>query len=150
MSSDKQFNLGLLDKGIDDIDDLPGFSVPVNGVYSLKFSTAIKVVKMKGIEKDCVEANFEVIECIEQNDPEEAATTPGTKFSMLFQLGNEIAEGKMKELLTPIASHFGERSLGKLVTETCKDLIITAKVARRADKEDSEKFYPVVTNVVIA
>lgn len=150
MSNDKSFNLGLLDKSIDDIEDLPGFEVPVAGVYSLKFSTAVKVVKMKGIDKDCVEANFEVIECVEQNDPEETPTKAGTKFSMLFQLGNDVAEGKMKELLTPIGAHFNVANLGTLVTETCKDLIITATVKRRADKEDAEKFYPVVTNVMIA
>jgi hypothetical protein len=146
MSNEKSFNLGLLDKSIDDIEDLPGFEVPVNGVYTLKFSTAIKVVK----DKDCVEANFEVIECQEQNDPEATPTKAGTKFSMLFQLENEIAQGKMKELVMPIAAHFGERNMGKLITETCKDLIINAKVTRRADKEDKEKFYANVTNVTVA
>lgn len=146
MSNTKQFNSSFLDKSIDDIDDLPGFEVPVNGIYTLKFSTQVKIVK----DRDCVEANFEVIECNEQNDPNETATKPGTKFSMLFQLGNEIAEGKMKELVMPIAAHFEERNMLKLVTETCKDLIISAKVSRRADKEDKEKFYANVTNVVIA
>lgn len=139
-------NLSLLDKSIDDIDDLPGFEVPVNGIYSLKFNTAVKVVN----EVDCVEANFEVIECVEQNDPNETATKPGTKFSMLFRLNNDIALGKMKELLIPIAKHFNEGNLLKLITDTCKDLIISAKVKRRADKEDKEKFYADVSNVVIS
>jgi hypothetical protein len=148
--STPQFNSNLLDIGIDDIDDLPGFECPVPGIYSLKFSTSTKVVAMKGVDKDCVEANFEVIECLEQNDPAADPTKAGTKFSVLFQLGQEVAMGKMKELLMPVAKHFGEGNLGKLVTDTCKDLIITAKVARRADKEDKEKFYPVISNVTIA
>lgn len=146
MTQSTSVNLSLLDKSIDDIEDLPGFEVPVNGVYSLKFNTAVKVVN----EVDCVEANFEVIECIEQNDPNEPATKAGTKFSMLFRLNNDIALGKMKELLVPIAKHFDEGNLLKLITDTCKDLIIAAKVKRRADKEDKEKFYADVSNVVVS
>lgn len=131
---------------IDDIDDLPGFEVPVNGIYSLKFSTALKKVN----DKDRVEASFEVIECIEQNDPNETPTKPGTKFSMLFTLDNEIAVSKMKELLIPIATHFGERNMLKLVTDVCKDVVIAAKIKRRADKEDKDKFYADVSGVVVS
>jgi hypothetical protein len=150
MANTPTFNMSLLSGSIDDIDDLPGFEVPVPGIYSLKFSTGLKVVAMKGKDTDCVEANFEVIECIEQNDPDEVPTKAGTKFSMLFQLGNEISEGKMKEVLLPIAAHFQERNMAKLITDVCKDLIIAAKVKRRADKEDKEKFYPDVSGVTIA
>jgi hypothetical protein len=69
--SEKQVNMSLLDKTIDDIDDLAGFETPVNGVYTLKLNTTLKVVAMKGVDKDCVEANFEMVECIEQNNPED-------------------------------------------------------------------------------
>ena len=142
----QQANLSLLDMSIDDIDDLPGFEVPVNGIYTMKFSTGTKVIN----NKDCIESNFEVIECNEQNDPNEPATKAGTKFSMLTMLDNDIALGKFKELVAPIAVHFGERNLLKLVTDVCKDLIIVGKVKRRADKEDKEKFYASVTDVTVA
>lgn len=144
--ADRQFNASLLDKSIDDIEDLAGFEVPVNGVYTLKFSTALKVVN----DKDSVEANFEVIECIEQQDPNDAPTKSGTKFSVLFMLDNELGAGRLKMLLAPISEHFNERNLGTLVTETCKDLVIQAKVKRRADKNDKDKFYADVSNLVIA
>lgn len=145
MSATRQFNASLLDKSIDDIEDLAGFEVPVNGLYTLKFTTAIKVVN----NKDAVEANFEVIDCIEQQDPNEVATKPGTKFSTLFMLDNEIAAGRMKALIAPIAEHFNERNLGTLITETIKDLVVVAKVKRRADKEDKEKFYADVSGLVV-
>lgn len=149
--AEKQFNLGLLDKSIDDIEDLPGFETPVNGIYTLKLKMGTKVVVMKNTPRDCVEANFEVVECQEQNDPEEKATTPGTKFSMLFQVDNDIAMGKLKDILTPLAAHYGETNLGKLITETlAEDTIISAKVRRRADKEDKDKFYPDVSQVQVA
>lgn len=144
--ADRQFNTSLLDRSIDDIEDLAGFEVPVNGIYSLKFNTQLKVVN----DKDAVEANFETIECVEQNDPNEAPTKAGTKFSVLFFLDNDIAAGRMKQMLAPIAEHFNERSLSTLVTETCKDLIITASVKRRKDKNDPDKHYADVSNITIA
>lgn len=149
MSANRTPNLDLLDKSLDDIESLPGFEVPVNGVYTLKFHTDIKVVN----NKDCIESNFEVMECLEQNDPELAPTAIGTKFSLLSQLENDIAMGKFKELIAPVAKHFGEGNLAKLVQDVCnKDagLIITAKVKRRADKNDSEKFYADVSGIVVA
>lgn len=139
-------NLSLLDKSIDDIEDLPGFECPVNGIYSLKFSTGTKNVN----NKDAVEANFEVIECIEQNDPNETPTIPGTKFSSLYFLDNDISMGKLKELLAPVAAHFGEKNLAVLVTDTCKDLIVAAKVKRRYDKNDKDKVYPDVSGLQIS
>lgn len=146
MADKKQFNSSLLDRGIDDIDDLPGFRVPPNGVYSLKANMTLKVIN----DKDTVEAGFEVIECIEQNDPNEEPCKPGDKFNVLFQLGNEIGEGKLKEFVVPFADHFGERNLGKLVTETIKDVIITATIKQRADKNDPDKKYAGVSNVQVA
>ena len=146
MATQQIANLSLLDMSIDDIGDLPGFEVPVAGIYTLKFSTAVKVVA----NKDAVEANFEVIECLEQNAPALEPTKAGTKFSCLFFLDNDISQGKMKELLMPVAKHFEERNMLKLTTDTCKDLIVSAKVKRRADKNDSEKFYAEVSGITIA
>ena len=53
-------NLDLLDKSIDDIDDLPWFEAPQPGLYSLKVNATTKLVN----EKSCISMNFEVIECI--------------------------------------------------------------------------------------
>ena len=53
----------------------------------------------------------------------------------------------------PVAAHFGERNMLKLITDTCSKangVIIIAKVKRRADKEDKDKFYADVSNVVVA
>jgi hypothetical protein len=132
-----QINMSLLDKSIDDIEDLAGFETPVPGIYTLKFSTSLKQVN----NKDCVSCDFEVIDCLEQNNPEDAPTKPGTKFNTLHQLENDIALGKLKEMLQPISQHFSVSNLATLVTETCKDLIVAGKVKRRKDKTDPDKFY---------
>ena len=142
-----QIDMSLLDKSIDDIEDLAGFAVPVNGMYSLKFSTKVKVVN----GASCVESNFEVIECLRANDPDDAATPVGTKFSVLTHLENPIAMSKFKEMITPVSVHFSEGRLLKLVTEVCaEEMVITAKVTRRRDKDDKEKFYANVSEVTVA
>jgi hypothetical protein len=144
----RTFNAALLDKTIDDIEDLAGFEVPIEGIYTLKFYTKTKVIN----DKDAIEANFETIECVEQNDPDATPTKPGTKFGVAYFLDNDIAMGRFKALIAPVANHFGESNLATLVTETCAEsqaLIVQAKVKRRADKNDKEKFYADVSNLVI-
>lgn len=143
--------LSLLDKSIDEIDDLPGFAVPHNGMFSLRFNTAIKTIN----DKEFVEANFEVIEALELNDPttaEEGCNKAGTKFSSLFGLEGEHADksiSRLKELVAPIAEATGERNLLKLVTEIIKDMVVVGKVKRRADKTDKEKFYADVSELQV-
>jgi hypothetical protein len=141
-----QFNTSLLDRDIDDIEDLAGFEVPPNGVYLLKFNAELKVVN----DKDAVEAAFEVMETLEQNDTSVDAPVAGTKFSTLFFVENPIAIGKLKEFLKPIAVHTGIGNTLQLVQQECKDLIISATVLRKAAKDDPEKFYATVKNVTIA
>lgn len=143
--------LNLLDKSIDDIEDLPGFAVPHNGLFSLRFSTSIKTIA----GKEAVEASFEVLEALELNDPStsgDSANKPGTKFSSLFFLEGDNAEmsvARLKELVAPVGEHTGERNLLKLVTEVCKDLVVVGKVKRRADKQDKEKFYADVSGLIL-
>lgn len=143
--------LNLLDKSIDDIEDLPGFAVPHNGLFSLKFSTNVKEIN----GKEFVEANFEVLEALELNDPTtsgEACNKPGTKFSTLFGLEGEHADksiSRLKELVAPVCEATGERNLLKVVTEVCKDMIVIGKVKRRADKNDKDKFYADVSDLQV-
>lgn len=139
-------NLALLDRDLDDIEDIAGFETPINGVYTLKFSTNFKTVN----GKPAVVADFEVISCEEQQDPDAAPTRPGTKFGVLFMIENEIALSRLKDLLKQPSDHFGVRNLGKLVEETCKDLICVAKVKRRKNKDDEDKPYAEVSNLVVA
>ena len=136
--------LNLLDKSIDDIEDLPGFEVPPPGVYTLKMTCAIKEVN----SKDAIETNFEVLEAQELNDPTETAE-PGTRFSVLSFIENDVAMGKFKELVAPIAAHFGEKNVGKLVSEVIKDLVVSATVKHRKNKEDPDKPYADVSHIVV-
>jgi len=147
--SNAEFNMSLLDKSIDDIDDLASFAVPPNGTYSLKVYTELKKVN----DNECVEANFEVVDTVELADPTGTPPKTGDKFSLLFKLGHEVGEGKMKEFLAPFAAASGERNVAKLLTEVLhKDqgLIVVGTVKQRKDKEDPEKVYASVKNIQLA
>ena len=149
MADTRQFNASFLDRTIDDIEDLASFEVPPNGTYALKVSTECKVVK----DKDAVEASFEVVDTVELDDPTETPPKAGNKFSMLFFMDQEVAEGKLKQFLAPFAEAFGERNLGVLVLEKLnKDqgIVAVGSVKRRKDKEDPEKFYADVRNLKLA
>lgn len=138
-------SLNLLDKSIDDIESLPGFEVPPNGVYALKMNTKLKPVN----DKPCIEADFEVLETIEMNDAALIAPKPGTKFSMLFQVGNDIALSKFKEMVMPIAEFANEKNVGKLVTEVIKDLAIIAVVKQRKNKDNEDRPYAEVSKIKV-
>ncbi len=138
--------LALLDKSIDDIEDLPGFGVPPEGTYTLKMNCAIKEINNYAN----IETTFEVIEALELNDPNEAPAMAGTKFSVLARIENDIAMGKFKEMVAPIAAHFDQKNVGKLVTEVIKDLVISGTVKHRKNKEDADKPYGEVKNIVVA
>lgn len=145
--SNTQLNaMDLLDKSIDDIEDLPGFEVPPPGTYALKYTAAIKPIN----DKAFIENTFEVLEALELNDPTIEGVKIGTKFSTLTQIGNDIAMGKYKEFVAPLAAHFDEKNLGKLVSEHLKDVVITGTVKHRKNKEDESKPYGEVSNVVVS
>lgn len=147
--TDLDKSLSLLDKSIDDIEDLPGFAVPPIGTYSLKMTCSVKDINNFAN----IESNFEVIEALELNNPEEADSPnakPGTKFSVLSRIENDIAMGKFKEMVAPIAAHFGEKNVGKLVSEVIKDLVIVGSVKHRKNKEDADKPYGDVSNITVA
>lgn len=144
-----QADLDLLDMSLDDIEDLPGFHVPYNGEYNLKMKLVVKVVS----SKTAVEALYEVVDCIKKNNDADPDTTPGTKFSSLYFLqGDEdkvkIALGRLKELLAQPAEMLGEGNVKILVRDHFNtERMVSATVTRRADKEDSEKFYAGVKNL---
>lgn len=139
-------SLSLLDKSIDDIEDLPGFEVPPEGTYTLKMTCAIKEVNNKA----SIETSFEVIEALELNNLEEQdKVKAGTKFSVLSFIENEIAMAKFKEMVAPISASTGEKNVGKLVSEVIKDVVISATVKHRKNKEDADKPYADVKNIVV-
>lgn len=135
----------LLSASLDDLDDLPSFSVPPNGSYIVDVTTEQKTIN----DKPAIEASFVVVETVELADVSDVPAKAGDKFSTLFTL-NEIGIGKLKEFCVPFAEHFGEKSIGKLVSENIKGVRAAVTVKQRKDKTDPEKVYASVKILSIA
>ena len=156
MSTDnKDFDLSLLDIGLDDIETLPGFETPFPGNYVMKLTTAMKKVK----ESWCVETAFEILETVKMDNDGDPEPVVGSKFSNIYTIisghtdperkieAERLGKGKLKELLLDVAEKQGQSNLMILVRDVIASCIVTATVTRRQDKEDKEKFYPVVKNL---
>lgn len=138
--------LALLDKSLDDIEDLPGFEVPYNGRYLLKASASFK--RIKSIEKKtnnlATEISLEVMECLAKDNDADPDTIPGTKFSQLFFMQGEdeavrISMGMMKQFTKPLGEHYGEGNLAKIVRNLqTEPLLLAATIVRRQDKNNPE------------
>lgn len=139
----------LLDSNIEDLKEMPGFEVPVPGVYNLLATTGLKEVN----NEQCVELTIVVVDCAEQDDPTAAATVPGTKSSMLFKLTNEYSVSDMKKILKPFGEHFGVTNVRQLVEECINDVQIIAKVGNRKGKAknpgDAVPVYMTISNITI-
>lgn len=152
-SNDELFDdaaLDLLDKSLDDIEDLPGFEVPVSGVYLLTQNAAIKVIN----DKTAVEITSEVMECIKQDNENEEPTPIGTKFSSLFFLTGEeeavrVSMGMLKQATKAIGEHFQEANLKIIVRELMKDLIVKATCVKQKRKDNPELFRARLSNITV-
>jgi hypothetical protein len=132
---------------LDDIADLPAFEVPPEGTYIGTVSCDLKEIN----KKSAVEAEFTVTETSELEDDSVTPCAQGTKFSVAFILGSNIAEGKLKQFLAPFAAHFGTTKVGELVRDRVKDVTIAFTLKHRTNKkgDDPDRIYPDVRNVTV-
>ena len=142
--------LSLLDKTLDEIEDLPGFEVPVNGRYLLKANRKIKKIN----DKAAVEVELEVMECLKKDNDSDADTVTGTKFSQLYFLqGDEdavkISMGLLKQFCKPIAERTGEANLKVIVKDHLKDVLMGATVVRRKDSKNPEIYRARLSNLEV-
>lgn len=157
MGNNTELDLGLLDMSIDDIESLPGFETPFPGQYVMKLTTGLKKVN----ESICVETAFEILETVKMDNDGDPEPTVGSKFSNIYTIisgktdsekkleAERLGKGKLKELLLGVAESTGQGNLMVLVRDVVASCIVTATVTRRPDKEDKEKFYPVVKNLAL-
>lgn len=136
----------LFGASLDDIADLAEFETPKPGAYVLKVGMETKKIN----DKQAVIANFEVLETVELKNPDDVAPKPGTKFNVAFILGNNISTGRLKQFLMPFAEKFGNTNIGELIRDVVKDVQIAANITNRADKEDPEKVYAGIKNIIVA
>lgn len=139
----------LLNANLDDLADLPAFETPPPGAYVLGATFDVKEVN----GKNAVEASYSVKETVELEDKsgETKAVPANTKFSQLFMLDNKIGVGNLKRALAPYAQHFGVKNIGALIRENLKEeVLISATLKNRKDKNDPDRLYASVANVMVA
>lgn len=149
------FNFDKLDKQLDDIEDLPGFSVPPQGTYELLVSAEAKTLDGKNgkPDRDVVVLNYEVMGTIKLADDTAAAPIVGDKFGEMFILDNEYGLGNLKKAMIPYSEAFGTSNLRELIQEKIQNVQITGTVKHRFNKkEDPQQLNPYanVTNVVVS
>lgn len=149
--SNTDFDPTLLDLDLDDIEELPGFEVPWPGRYLMRLTAAMKEIN----NKSGLELSYEVVECLEKNDPSSPDTAAGTKFSQVFFLTGtpeavKTAKSFLKQQLKGIAEAVGEGNLLVLIRDHLQGVMVEATVNRRKDKDDPERFYPVIKNMTLA
>lgn len=139
----------LLNANLDDLADLPAFETPPPGAYVLGVTFDVKEVN----GKNAIEASYSVKETVELEDKsgETKAVHADTKFSQLFMLDNKFGVGNLKLALAPYAQHFGVNNIGALIRENLKEeVLISATIKNRKDKNDPDRVYASVANVMVA
>lgn len=124
----------LMDASIDDLNDLPAFTIPPQGHYKLTVSLERKTVN----DKPTIEASCVVMETLELADKAQTPSENGTKFSQLFMMDNEWGQGGFKGFVTPIAQAMSIKQIGEAV-DKIKNIQIAATVKHRVHKEDRNK-----------
>lgn len=142
----EEIDLSLLDKNLSDIEDIPGFEVPPQGSYTFLLNASTKKIN----KEPYVTIDVEVIDCLQRANEEDKQPLPGTKFGLLFNLGNEYGLDNMKKFMTPIGEHFGTDNLRTLVTEKIQNLVVAGTLKHRVDKKDATKIYAEIKNIVVS
>ncbi len=151
-----EFDFSILDKNLEDIEDLPGFEVPPQGTYQFLVNAEAKYLPPKEGDKGdrpVVVLDYEVTGIVQLADPIAIPPVIGDKFGELFMLGNEYGEANMKKALAPYAAHFGTTNITTLIREKLNNVVVVGTVKYRFNKEKDprkENPYASVVNVVVA
>lgn len=142
----------LFDRQLSDLAELPAYTPPPTGAYSLLVSVKPKIIN----EKPAVEASFKVLACLEQADAAEVPAKDGQEFSVLYTLldktgkPNEFGEGKLREFLMPFAAQLGDNNMMTLVSGKIDNMTINAIVKRKVDKNDADRFNVDIKDITFA
>lgn len=148
----------LLDMELDDLADIPEFKPFPAGAHICTISWAFKTVS----DQVCPEITLKAVRTEELTNPGASETegdqplVAGSTTSLIFMLKNkdgtknELGEGKMKELLKPLAAHLGT-SKSRETMDAAKDLECLVVTKVRADKKDKDnvKYYTDIVNLQV-
>lgn len=135
----------ILAVSLDDLPDLPEFKVYPAGAHRVTISWEKKQIG----EHPAVELKTKMIETVELTDP--AKDTPvdaGTESSVAYMLDNEFGLGKFKEIMKPLAVHYGTTDLSKILEESNNaECLIVTKL--RPNKEKTATYMDITSLQVV-
>jgi len=134
----------LLDVNIDDLADMPEFTVFPNGVHRV----VIKWERKEVNSHPCVELKMTAVETVELADPgKDTPLSVGAESSVLFMMDNEFGQGSFKAVIKPIAQHLGASKISDAMDQSNgMEVEVTCKV--RTDKK-TKNTYTGITKVSI-
>lgn len=101
-AQDLKTGFDILDGTLDDIEDLPGFSVWPAGAYVVVLATGME--RKRIATHPAIAVRFTCVEVKELSNPDDAASAPkaGDTCDTAFMLDNDFGRGFLKLLLKPI------------------------------------------------
>lgn len=124
----------LLDANLDDLADLPEFGVFPAGVHKVVISWEQKTVN----NHPSIELKMKAIETEELSNPEDTPLTAGAEGSVLFMLDNEFGQGKLKQIIKPLAGATGQGQLrGIIEASNGMEVSVVTKVRQNKDRTQS-------------
>lgn len=134
----------ILDSSIDDLADLPEFAVFPAGVHRVTISWEQKEVN----NHPSIELKMRMVETVELANPEsDTPPAAGSECSVLFMMDNEFGQGKLKQVVKPIAAAVGASNI-KAAIENSKGMEIQV-VTRVRQNKDKTQSYADITKVIV-
>lgn len=140
-----------LDMSLDDVEDLPGFGIPLTGAYQVSITTAEgeKLIN----EKKAINYEFKIdniMELMEEPDERlgEEAPKVGDTFSSFWFRNNKYSIGLFKKFAAPLAERLGVRSLNEILQQSV-GLQLLMIIKRKKDKKDKDVWRMEIKKVVV-
>lgn len=126
------FNLNdLMNKGMQEIDDLPDFITPPNGSYKVRVGCEQKVQN----DKPAVQFRYELLEVVELANPAEAKPAEKSIFTETFYLNNEVGPKALKRHIKEVWDKLGG-SLGECLKSIDGQVYYVTTKQRKYDSKD--------------
>lgn len=144
----------ILDATLDDLADVPEFKPFAAGTHMASLTLTEKAIQ----NKPAIEWKLTHIETLELVNPEDTPPKAGDTCSGAFIFVNndgtvnEIAQGQFKEILKPLAAHFGTAT-NRATLEAAQGVQVAVTMSQRAGKKGSSsegKFFPTIETLIVA
>lgn len=143
----------ILDSTLDDLADMPEFKPFPAGAHRATITMEVKSVN----DIPSLDIKLEGIETVELSNPEDTPIKQGDSTNQLIMLKkkdgtrNEYSEGKMKELLKPLAANFGTTTNRETIEAAngCEVLVVTKLRKDDRNKEDIKYYTDIVSWQVV-